>query len=92
VTWFNQRQMPDSLFEVEHSTNIQNSLLKFYELQDFHVRMVIVADDNRRAEFEQRVQHDAFEKIRGRVNFLGYTKLVKAYDYEELKRGGGFAI
>ncbi len=92
VTWFNRRQMPDSLFEVEHSTNIQNSLLKFYELQDFNVRLVIVADDNRRAEFEQRVQLDAFEDIKGRVSFLGYAKLVKVYEYEVLRSGGGFTI
>ena len=30
VIWFNERQMPDSFFEVEHSTDIQNSLMKFY--------------------------------------------------------------
>ena len=36
VIWFNNRKMPDSLFEVEYSTNFQNSLLKFVELQDFN--------------------------------------------------------
>src|SRR5450830_1838253 len=29
VIWFNEREMPHSFFEVEHSTDIQNSLLKF---------------------------------------------------------------
>lgn len=29
VSWFNARKMPSVLFEVEHSTDIQNSLLKF---------------------------------------------------------------
>lgn len=28
VIWFNEREMPHSFFEVEHSTDIQNSLLK----------------------------------------------------------------
>ena len=37
-------EMPHSLFEIEHSTDIQNSLLKFNDLQDFYSRMVIVAD------------------------------------------------
>ena len=37
--WFNERMMPHSFFEVEHSTDIQNSLLKFNDLQDFHSRM-----------------------------------------------------
>jgi len=92
VVWFNQRQMPDSLFEVEHSTDIQNSLLKFHELQDFLVRMVIVADENRRAEFEHRVRYSAFGEIGGRVKFLGYATLVKQYEYEVLKSSGGFVV
>lgn len=36
VIWFNNRQMPNSLFEIEHAGDIQSSLLKFDELQDFH--------------------------------------------------------
>jgi hypothetical protein len=92
VVWFNQRQMPDSLFEVEHSTDIKNSLLKFYELQDFQTRMVIVADNNKRAEFEHRIRHSAFGGISGRVKFLGYATLVKQYEYEVLKDSKGFLI
>jgi hypothetical protein len=29
VIWFNERRMPSSFFEVEHSTDIYNSLIKF---------------------------------------------------------------
>lgn len=36
VMWFNERNMPANFFEVEHSTPIHNSLLKFVELQDFY--------------------------------------------------------
>jgi hypothetical protein len=42
VIWFNERKMPHSFFEVEHSTDIQNSLIKFNDLQDFNSRMIIV--------------------------------------------------
>ena len=35
VIWFNERQMPSDFYEVEHTTDIKNSLSKFYELQDF---------------------------------------------------------
>lgn len=48
VIWFNERNMPNSFFEVEHSTDIQNSLLKFNDLQDFYVDMFIVADKKRK--------------------------------------------
>jgi len=50
VCWFNVRKMPSVLFEVEHSTDIQNSLLKFIELQDFNTNFFIVADKVRKDE------------------------------------------
>ncbi len=92
AVWFNTRQMPNSFFEVEHSSDIQNSLLKFYDLQDFYARMVIVADEHRRAEFEQKIRRSALDSIRSRVNFLGYTLLVKQYEYEMLKASQEFTI
>lgn len=76
VTWFNKRKMPAALFEVEHSTDIQNSLLKFLELQDFNTQMYIVADEVRKREYQGKLNLSAFTPIRGRVNFLSYEKLV----------------
>ncbi len=92
VIWFNNRQMPNSFFEVEHSTDIQNSLLKFFYLQDFYTRMAIVADENRRREFEQKIRHSAFDEIKGRVSFLGYHSLVKQYEFEILKIDQTFVL
>lgn len=85
VIWFNERKMPNSFFEVEHSTDIQNSLVKFYELQDFYARMIIVANECRQREFEQKRQQRAFNEIKERVKFLGYDSLVKQYEYESIK-------
>lgn len=92
VVWFNARRMPNSLFEVEHSTNFLNSLMKFYEFQDFYTRMVIVAHGKRRTEFEQKIQQSAFEEIRGRMNFLDYDTLVKQYEYEVLRSSKSFVV
>jgi len=85
VLWFNSRLMPNSFFEVEHSTDIQNSLLKYVDLQDFFVRMFIVADENRKAEFEQKRNYKAFEEISSRVHFLTYESLVKQFESEVVK-------
>lgn len=85
VIWFNQRNMPNSFFEVEHSTDFQNSLIKFIDLQDFYSRMIIVADDNKKAEFENKINFSAFNNIKGRVNFLGYESLVKQHEIEHNK-------
>jgi len=92
VIWFNNRKMPNSFFEVEHSTDIQNSLLKFNELQDFFTRMVIVAHESKRAEFQQKLHYGAFNEINGRVSFLEYKTLVKQYEYEVLKTKQPFVV
>jgi hypothetical protein len=75
VSWFNARKMPHSLFEVEYSTDIHNSLLKFIELQDFNTNFCIVADEVRKDEFEQKISSSAFTPIREKVKFLDYENL-----------------
>ena len=92
VIWFNTRQMPDSLFEVEHSTDIQNSLLKFFDLRDFSARMIIVSHEKRLAEFEQKLHFDAFSEIQKRVNFFGYNDLVRQYESEVQRSAQTFII
>jgi len=72
VVWFNERRMPDSFFEIEHSTDIQNSLLKFLELQDFNVKFRIVADINRKREYQAKLSYSAFKAVSERVKFIDY--------------------
>lgn len=81
VIWFNERRMPCGFFEVEHSTDIQNSLLKFNDLQDFYARMVIVSAPERKAEYEKKLHFSAFKEIKARVRFLDYNWLVKEYEH-----------
>jgi len=85
VIWFNNRLLPNSFFEVEYSTDFQNSLIKFSDLQDFHTRMIVVADDKRKREYVQKTQSSVFREIANRVNFLGYESLIKQYEMELLK-------
>jgi hypothetical protein len=92
VIWFNERQMPHSFFEVEHSTDIHNSLIKFADLQDFYSRMVIVADEHRLREYEYKLAKTVFKEIKSRVEFLGYIALVKEYEHEVLKSAQPFAL
>jgi len=75
VTWFNPRKMPSMLFEIEHSTDIQNSLLKFVELQDYYINFFIVANDVRKKEYDSKMGLSAFTPILKRVAFLGYEQL-----------------
>jgi len=79
VAWFNERNMPANLFEIEHSTDIQNSLLKFVELQDFYVNFHIVADKAREKEFQTKLSLQAFKPINKRVGFWNYDKVAELH-------------
>ena len=79
VMWFNERNMPASLFEIEHSTDISHSLLKFVELQDFHTSFCIVADAVRRREFQERLSLQAFSPISKRVGFWSYDDVAELH-------------
>lgn len=90
VSWFNERKMPSDFFEVEYSTNIQDSLLKFLELQDYNVNFFIVADQHRNNEFHDKLNLSAFLSIKRRVKFLDFNKVsewhTKAYELISLEK------
>jgi len=87
VIWFNKRQMPSDFYEVEHTTDIKNSLSKFYELQDFNAGFYIVADASRKKEYEDKLHVSMFAPIEKRVKFLNYKQVVDLY--EGLKKVDG---
>lgn len=80
VIWFNERKMPDSFFEVEHSTDIQNSVAKFCDLQDFNSRFLIVAPQNRKDQFEKVMSRTAFKDMDKRIFFHSYESILKQYE------------
>lgn len=80
VIWFNERQMPSAFYEVEHTTDIKNSLCKFYELQDFFAQFFIVADGSRRKEFDDKIGVSMFAPLAGRVKFLDYARVAANYE------------
>lgn len=80
VIWFNERKMPTAFYEVEHTTDIKNSLSKFYELQDFNAQFFIVADKQRKSEFEDKLHVSMFYPIEKRVVFLDYERIVRRFE------------
>lgn len=79
VIWFNDRKMPHSFFEVEHSTNIQNSLTKFFELQDYFARFFIIADESRKKQFDDIIGKSIFTPIKNRVIFADYENIASQH-------------
>ncbi len=75
VSWYNVRRFPTAFFEVEHSTDIYNSLLKYMEFQDFRTEFWIVADAVRQEEFKKKLKATAFAPMQNAVKFLSYKML-----------------
>jgi hypothetical protein len=79
VSWFNNRKLPKAFFEVEHSTDMRNSLLKFVDFEDFRINFYIVADAARRREFQDKVFSPTFSSVRDQIKFLDYEKLAEMH-------------
>lgn len=90
VIWFNERKLPSAFFEVEHSTDIYNSLIKFGELQDFNSRFNIISNFVRKKEFDSKIKARVFAEIRDRVKFISYNQVSELHSnmfkYQSLHR------
>lgn len=84
VIWFNERCMPCGFYEIEHTTDIKNSLSKFYELQDFRADFLIIADKKREEQFNDIISSSMYSAIRKYVKFMSYDSLVKQYEKEKI--------
>lgn len=84
VIWFNERNFPNSIFEIENSTNFRNSLVKFVELQDFNTSMTLIApkDDSKIRKFQQEIEKSAFASIKNKVKFFDYEYVEKLYNHQ----------
>jgi hypothetical protein len=90
VIWFNERNFPSTFFEVEHSTDFQNSFSKFTDLQDFYCDFFILSTSKRKKEFEHKINFNAFRDIKDRVKFMDYDYLSslhsKTFEYFNLEK------
>lgn len=89
VIWFNPRRMPNAFFEVEHTTNFDNSLLRFVHFQDFSIDFRIVAAKTRQREFAAKITHPSFAVIATRTKFTSYELVsdmhIKAHEVAGLE-------
>lgn len=75
VFWFNERKFPAHIFEIEHSTEFRNALLKFVELQDFNVHLYIVSYKERQGEFLSKIKFTGFKPIEEKTRFISYDEV-----------------
>ena len=79
IVWFNERKLPQAFFEVEHTTNIEHSLVKFCMLQDFFTQFYIVADEYRRQQYDDILKQTIFTPLKNRVAFVNYESIVNQH-------------
>jgi len=79
VIWINERKFPESVFEVEHSTDFINSLNKFHELIDLYTDMVIISDKHRVKQFGAVIDSSVYQTLKSRVRFYDYDHLESYY-------------
>lgn len=82
VIWFRPNAMPAAFFEIEHTTDMRNSLGKFCDLRDFYAQFHIVAPARREVEFREKIGGFAFSEIKSRVKFFSYEALADQYEAE----------
>lgn len=80
--WFNRRRFPDTVFEVEFTTDFNKSLMKFQELVDFNINMTIVAPEPRRREYDAAVRWDVFTDLKARVDFWTCDRLIALHAHQ----------
>lgn len=90
VIWFNKRNFPEKVFEVEDSTDFRSSLVKFTELQDFKTAFYLISALERKTKYEREVVKSAFQSIFDRCNFVSYNEIEKFYNarlnYHKIKQ------
>ncbi|MCS6830734.1 MAG: hypothetical protein RMM08_09245, partial [Armatimonadota bacterium] len=81
VIWFSKGSdymFPERMFEIEHTTDFHNSLIKFRHFVYFSAEFFIVAPGHRERDFREKLERD-HRDLRERVKFVNYETLVKLY-------------
>jgi len=79
VLWFNKRGFPKYTFEVEHTPQFKNSLLKFTELSDFSTLFYIVAYSKNEDKYRYELSRPVFREIKDRCVFKSYDQVERMY-------------
>ena len=77
VIWF-KGEYPDCCFEVEHTTNVRDGLLRLYQISPLKgVRFFIIAPSSVFAKFKTEVSRRPFKEIKERYKFRSYDRLLR---------------
>ncbi len=79
VIWF-QEELPQACFEVEHSTDVKDGLLRELSVSKVSpARLFIVGPEEKRTKFDSEISREPFYRIRGAYIFQPYEELILFY-------------
>lgn len=78
VIWF-KNGFPIKTFDVENSTDFTKAFLRAYQIKNFKTKFLMVADDDKRNIYEDRLNTKPFDSIKKDVNFISYKDLFSEY-------------
>ncbi|MCS6924050.1 MAG: hypothetical protein NZM10_06710, partial [Fimbriimonadales bacterium] len=81
VVWFSNSQhpFPKYIYDVENTTDFDNSMHQMYQLRETSARFVLVAEESKRKLFDQKLRRDPFAQIASRYAFRSYEQVVRFY-------------
>jgi len=90
VIWF-KGEYPEHCFEIEHTTNIRDGLLRLYQISPLKgIKFFVVAPSENIRKFQKEVARMPFREIKDRYNFRSYKELVRwfreAKTYHKLEK------
>lgn len=82
VIWFGADfpSYPVSCFEVEHTTNVTEGLLRLYQLKGLGPKFFVIARSDLKRRFDSQVARSPFNEIKDRYIFRSYEQLVTLFD------------
>lgn len=78
VIWFKD-EFPIKTFDVENSTDFTKALFRAYQLKYFKTEFFVVANDDKKTIYNDRINMKPFDSIKSDVKFIPYTKIFDIY-------------
>lgn len=80
VIWFNRREYPIRLYEVEDTGNFRNALMRFCELQDFRAEFYCISEAAKEGKYKRELGRAAYDAVAESCEFRTYEDVEADYE------------
>jgi len=70
---------PKYIYEVEHSTDFTNSMIKMFQLKEFDARFILASWESRREIFYDRLSQEPFDQVKTKFIFRPFELIAELY-------------